>query len=258
MAFMINLPPAIGPVVFALITVAITAAIFLMARLIYRGRRTESTRVFAQQMALRIGTMHALVVALVFSVLTGQLIKLHHTSDTEAISAASVYWILKNSEAPEAIALRELIPQYLQIVIEKEWEALSGSPHDLPAWELISRMQSIIVKWRPATAAEELTRKYVFDNINTMAESRDRRVIHRLAPTMPPIFWLIAILGYFLTLAPYLTVEFSKFRFFLVLCYAVIIGVLFYGILVLDNPFSSQVIHPTSFEVTLHEIKAGQ
>ena len=258
MSFFIKLPPIIGPIVFALISMAITSAIFTGARYFFRMQRTESTRVFAQQMALRIGTMHALVVALVFSVLTGQLIKLHHTSDTEAISAANIYWTLQNSVAPEADELRKLVTDYLQTVIEKDWEALSGSPHDLPAWRIIAKMQAIVTKWNPSASADEIARNYIFKNINTIAESRDIRVIQRMAPNIPDIFWFIAIVGYFLTLVPYLTVEHSKFRFLLILCYATMIGILFYGIAVLDNPFLGRVIHPTSFEVVLHEIRLGQ
>ena len=76
-------------------------------------------------MALRIGTMHALVVALVFDVLNSQLINLQQISDTEAVSAARIYWTLKNNQAPEAVELRKLMPIYLQTVIEKDWKALN-------------------------------------------------------------------------------------------------------------------------------------
>lgn len=258
MSFLIKLPPTIAPIVFALISVAITGILFVIAHFLFRGKRTEFTRTFAQQMALRIGTMHALVVALVFSVLTGQLIKLHQISKIEVISAANVYWTLRDNLAPEAAELRKLIPDYLQTVIEKDWEAISKNPYNLPAWKLIEKMDAIISKWEPSSSIDEMKRNYVSNNINTIAESRDRRVIERMAPDLPPFFWFIAIFGYFMTLVPYLTVEHSKFRFLLVSCYAIIIGILFYGIAVLDNPFLGQVIHPTAFELLLDAIIAGQ
>lgn len=254
MSFLLKLPPALGSIVFALISVAITAAIFVTVHFLFQGKRTESTRTFAQQMALRIGTMHALVVALVFGVLTSELINLHQISDTEAISAANIYWSLENKQNPEAIELRRLIPDYLQTVIEKDCNALSASSYQLPSWDLISRMRTVVAKWKPSSSADELIRKSVFNNINIMAQSRDRRIIERMAPNLPHVFWLIAIVGYFATLVPYLTIEHSKLRFTLVCCYAIVIGVLFYGLAVLDNPFLSQVISPTSFEVMLQEI----
>ena len=78
-------------------------------------------------MALRIGTMHALVVALVFSSMISQVIDQDQMSNTKAISAANVFWALKNNQAPEAVELRELIPDYLQTVIEKDWKAFYGN-----------------------------------------------------------------------------------------------------------------------------------
>ncbi len=48
---------------------------FIAAHLLVGGKRPEKTLTFVQQMALRIGTMHVLVVAPVFSILTGELIK---------------------------------------------------------------------------------------------------------------------------------------------------------------------------------------
>ncbi len=258
MTFLLKLPPAAGTIVFALISVAVTAVLFLIAHLLFRGKRTESTRTITQQIALRIGTMHALVVALVFGVLTGQLIDLHQISNTEAISAANIYWTLKDNQTPEAVELRKLIPDYLRTVIEKDWEAFSASPQNLPAWKLIRRMQAIVADWKPSASANEIIKTYVFNNINTMAESRDNRIIERMAPNLPRVFWIIAILGYFLTLVPYLTIEHSNFRFMLICCYAIIIGVMFYGLAVLDNPFLGRVIHPTAFEVMLQEIMAGQ
>ncbi|MBT8332095.1 MAG: DUF4239 domain-containing protein [Deltaproteobacteria bacterium] len=230
----------------------------MIVHILFRGKRTEFTRTFAQQMALRIGTMHALVVAFVFSSLTGQLIELYQMSNTEAISAANVYWALKNNQTPEAVELRKLIPDYLQTVVEKDWKAPYKSPQNLPAWELITRMKEIVAKWRPSASADEIIRNHVFNNINTVAENRDRRIIERVAPNLPLVFWLIAIIGYLLSLVPYLTVEHSKLRFTLVCCYAIIIGLLFYGIAELDNPYLGQVIHPTAFEVKLQEIVAGQ
>ena len=258
MTFLLKLPPAAGAIVFATISVAITAALFGIVHLLFRGKRTEVTRTIAQQMALRIGTMHALVVALVFGVLTSQLINLHQISDTEAVSAARIYWTLKNNQAPEAVELCKLIPMYLQTVIEKDWKALSARPQNLPAWDLIAKMQNIVAQWKPSASTNEIIRNYVFNNINTIAESRDRRIIERMAPNLPQVFWIIAFLGYLLTLAPYLTIEHSKLRFILVCCYAIIIGILFYGLAVLDNPFLGQVIHPTAFEVMLQEIIAGK
>ena len=254
MLFLLKLPPLLGSFVAILLSLAFTCALFYTFHIFLRGKRPDETKTFAQQMALRIGTMHALVVALVFSSLTAQLLKLYEMSDAEAISAANIYFILEDSPSEEATRLRALIPRYLKTVVEQDWEALSVTPHNLPAWDLIYEMQRITLNWQPANSSDEMLKTYVFDNLNKMAENRNKRIIEWLAPSLPPIFWAIAFSGYFLTLLPYLSVEFSKRRLLLVCSYAVIIGIMFYGIAVLDKPFLSRTIKPTSFEVAYNDI----
>ena len=257
MIFLLKLPSVLGALIAVLLSLACTCALFISAHFLLGGRRSSETTTFAQQMALRIGTMHALVVALVFSSLTAELIKLYKMSDAEAISAANIYYILKYSPAEEAARLRPLIPLYLKTVLEQDWEELSAMPHGLPAWELISKMQGITLNWKTTTSSDEMLKNYVFDNLNTVAEKRNQRVIEGQAPNLPTVFWVIAFTGYFLTLLPYLFVELSTRRLLLICGYAITIGIMFYGIVVLEKPFLSRSVKPTSFEVMYNDILAG-
>ena len=254
MLFLIKLPPVWGGLLAVFVSLAFTAALFIIVHIFLRGKRPTEYKNIAQQMALRIGTMHALVMALVFSTLNGDLKNLNDLSDAEAMSAANIYYTLKHNQSDEATRLRVLIPIYLKTVIEKDWEELSEMPFKLPAWDLIAKMQKINFEWKTTNSSDEMLRGYVFENLNTMADNRNKRVIEWQAPTLPPVFWVIAFSGYFLTLLPYLTVELNTRRLFLISAYAIMIGLLFYGIAVLDKPFLSRVIKPVSFEVMYDNI----
>ena len=252
---LLNLPPLFGTFAAATLSVIVTALLFLCVHLLFSDKKDAVTKTFTQQMALRIGTMHALVVALVFSTLTAELIKLRDLSDMEAISAANIYYTLRGDTSKEATALRTLVPEYLKTVVEKDWEKLTNTPYDLPAWTLLEKMQRISLSLRDGTSSEAMIKKYVFDNLNEMANNRNKRLIERQAPDIPSVFWTIAITGYFLTLLPYLTIELTRLRLFLVTCYAVIIGILFYGIAVLDRPFESGINKPVAFQIMYSDIK---
>ena len=254
MLFLIKLPPAMGAVVAVGLTLASTCVLFIAVHIFLRGKRPQEYKTIAQQMALRIGTMHALVMALVFSTLTGDLKSLNDLSDAEAMSAANIYYILRHNDSEEATNLRSLIPIYLKTVIEKDWEELSRMPYKLPAWELITKMQAINSNWIPANSSEKMLKGYIFNNLNTMADNRNKRVIEWQAPTLPPVFWVIAFSGYILTLLPYLTVELNRRRLFLVGAFAIMMGFMYYGIAVLDKPFLSRAIKPVSFEVMYKNI----
>ena len=256
MTFLLKFPPVLGSLVAVFITLAFTCALFITTHIFLRGKRPDQTRTFAQQMALRIGTMHALVMALVFGSLTGELMKLHNMSDAEAISASNIYFILEGNPAEEAVRLRSLVPLYLKAVIEQDWEKLSHTPHDLPAWEHFNKMEQINLNWKTTSSSDEMLKGVIFENLNSMAENRKKRVIEWQAPNLPNVFWAIAILGYILTLLPYLSVELSKFRLILICGYAIMMGIMFYGIAVLDRPFMSRAIKPAAFEVMLNGISA--
>ena len=115
--FLLQLPPVLGPIIATLASVIITGGLFIAAHYIFGDNRSATTTTFMQQMALRVGTMHALVVALVFSMLTSELIKQYDLSDAEALSAANIYYILADNSLETATRIRELVPEYLKTVI---------------------------------------------------------------------------------------------------------------------------------------------
>ena len=241
----------------SLISILCTGILAITVRIFFRERLSKVTTPFVHQMSLRIGTMHALVVALVFGVMTGELVKLQNTCDSEAVSAANIYYVLAGNPSEEAVKLRNLIPIYMETVIEKDWAKLSVMAYDLPAWKIIAQMQKIVMNWAVETISDDMLKKYVFENLNTMAENRNIRIIEKQTPNLPVIFWGIAIIGYILTIMPYFSVELDKRRFFLISCYAIIVGIIFYGIVVLDKPFLSRAIKPSSFEVMYNDIKSS-
>ena len=254
MLFILKLPSVLGAFVAVSLTLMFTSALFIAAHIILRGKRPQECKTIAQQMALRIGTIHALIMALVFSTLTGELKNLNNLSDAEAMSAANIYYTLKHNQSDEATRLRALIPIYLKTVIEKGWGELFHVPYNLPAWDLITKMQAINFGWQTANSSEEMLGGYVSENLNTMADNRNKRVIEWQAPTLAPVFWIIAFSGYLLTLLPYLSVELNSRRLFLVVAFSVMLGFMFYGIAVLDKPFLSRAIKPVSFEVMYSNI----
>lgn len=153
--------------------------------------------------------------------------------------------------------MRSLIPHYLKTVEEQDWEELSKIPHELPAWKLITKVQGINLNWNPATPSEELLKSYVFKNLNKMDENRNRRIIEWRSSNLPTVFWVISFSSYIVTLLSYLSVGLRKHRLLLVYAYAIMVGMMFYGIAVLDKPFLSRVIKPVSFEMMYNDISGG-
>ena len=119
--FLLKLHPAFGSVIAILSFMAFTSALFIIAHILLGGRRPNQTKPFAQQMALRIGTLHALIIALVFGALANDYIDLEKTLDTEAAAVGSVYMALTKIQTGDTEKIRNQFVLYLKDVIDKEW-----------------------------------------------------------------------------------------------------------------------------------------
>ena len=242
-----------GSLVSVAAAIFITVILFIGGHFLLNGKRPEKIPTFVQQVVLRVGTIHALVVALVFSSLAGDLHQLKYQADQEAISAANIYFALQEFENEEAVRIKSLIPTYMATVITQEWKELSYKPHNMPAWEIIKELRGTTLAWQTTTPSETMLKTYIFNKLNEISEYRNKRLIEWRVG-LPTIFWIIAFGGYLLTILPFLSVRLSKLRLLLICAYATIIGITFYAIAALDNPFASQMLQPISFEIMYGEI----
>jgi len=118
--FILNLPLGMGFLIAMLTAVAFTIILFLIVHGFLRDRRFKTTRTFAQQMALRIGTLHALIIALVFGVISSEYMDLEKSLDIEAASIGSLYTALATIQTDETEKIRNQLILYLKDIIDTE------------------------------------------------------------------------------------------------------------------------------------------
>jgi hypothetical protein len=256
MMFFLKLNPVLGSLIAILISVAFTCAIFIAAHILLGGRRPKETRVFAQQMALRIGTLHALIIAFVFGALASDYIDLEKTMDNEAAAIGSVYAAMRNIQSGEAEKIRDQVVLYLKDVIDKEWELTSESPLSTSTGQILFAIIKNLENWQTSLPFEEKIKNYSIDTMLTVNQMRIKRLYGWYREDVPAIFWLIALIGFTLTLFPYLSVELTKFRLILVNCYSSMVGITFYGLILLNNPFACGLVAPTPHKMMYEQIKS--
>lgn len=255
MIFFLQLPPILGALIAMLISMAFTCALFVTAHVFLRGKRPSHTRTFAQQMALRIGTLHALIISLVFGALASEYIDLEKTLDNEAAAVGSIYTAFKNISSDDAAQIRLQLAFYLKDVIEKEWGETAESPFSASADQILFGILKKIENWQPSLPLEKKIKNYSIDKMFKINEMRLGRLYGWYREEVPIIFWIVAGVGFILTLIPYLSVELTRFRFILINCYSAMIGITFYGIIVLNNPFLCGLVAPTPHEMVYEQIK---
>jgi len=253
--FLLKLPLVTGFLIAMLATVAFTGVLFLIVHWFFRGKRPNTTRTFAQQMALRIGTLHALIIALVFGVIASEYMDLEKSLDIEAASIGSLYTAL--TPIDDTAKIRNQLTLYLDDVIDNEWKHITTSPLSKSTGQILFEILRNIQNLQTSQPYEEKIKNYAMDMVLKINELRIRRLYGWYREEIPTIFWVIAVSGFILTLVPYLTVELTKFRFLLISCYSCMIGITFYGLFLLNNPFVSGLVAPTPYEMMYKELKAG-
>jgi hypothetical protein len=238
------------------LSVAFTCAVFITAHVFLRGKRPNHTRAFAQQMALRIGTLHALIISLVFGALASDYINLEKTLDDEAAAVGSVYTAMKNIQSDDAALIRHQLALYLKDVIDNEWGKTAASPLSATAGQILFGIINKLENWQSPLPLEQKIKSYSIDKMFKINEMRIERIYGWYREDVPIIFWIVAGAGFVLTLFPYLSVELTRFRFLLINCYAAMIGITFYGIILLNNPFLCGLVAPTPHQMVYEQIKA--
>ncbi|UCD77116.1 MAG: DUF4239 domain-containing protein [Desulfobacterales bacterium] len=255
--FILKLPFATGFLIAMLTGVAFTSILFLVVHGFLRDKRSKTTRTFAQQMALRIGTLHALIIALVFGVIASAYMDLEKSLDVEATSIGSLYTALTAIPSDKNEKIRNQLILYLKNLIDTEWRQKTKRPLGKSTGRILFKIMQNMQNWQTTQLYEEKIKNYAMDLVLKINEQRIRRLYAWYREEIPPIFWVIAVAGFILTLVPYLTVELTKTRFFLINCYACMVGITFYGIILLNNPFMNGLVAPTPYEMIYNEMKEG-
>lgn len=254
MLFFLKLHPILGSLIAILSFMAFTSALFIIAHIFLGGRRPNQTKTFAQQMALRIGTLHALIIALVFGALANDYIDLEKTLDNEAAAVGSVYVALRTIQTVDTVRIQDQLALYLNDVINKEWELTSESPLSTSTGQILFAIIKNLENLQTSLPFEEKIKNYSIDKMLKINEMRVKRLYGWYREDVPIIFWIIAVVGFMLTLFPYLSVELTKFRLILVNCYSSMVGITFYGIILLNNPFMCGLVAPTPHKMVYEQI----
>ena len=187
--FLLKLPLLIGFLITILISVALTSILFIAVHRILRGRRSNITTAFAQQMALRIGTLHALIIALVFGVIATEYVDLQKSVDIEAASIASLYIALSSINTDDSEKIRNQIVIYWEDLINNEWEHVTKRPLSESTGQHLFEILRSLRNWRVSHPYEEKIKNSAIDLVFEINETRILRLYAWHREEIPMIFW---------------------------------------------------------------------
>ncbi len=140
-----------------------------------RLRAGEETRQLSDSVIFLTTMLHSLVLALVFAQEQINVVELRQTSAREAGAIADIFYDLDRYEAGGNRELRRALAEYVQTLIDEEWDLLEKAQLSQRCWDLWDEVFRGVLDLNPASAREESLRNRMLEDLDTISESRNIR-----------------------------------------------------------------------------------
>ncbi|WP_414471429.1 hypothetical protein [Microvirga sp. M2] len=253
MTAILLLPSWLGAVVAMLIAVAASALPLAIVGRRIRDELSPSAREVTETVAVRIGTIHGLILALVFADAQSTHTNLQQEVSKEIATIEHVALQLDQWDGPEKIELRSRLAAYVEAVLQHEWRADARPQGSKEAGRAYSDLDVSILNLKADTLQEQSLRNRMIMNMDNLQDHRKARLalLHR---GLPGLFWWMAMVGFGIIAAFFLVFPASPTHIAILSVYGAYTGLALYFILALSHPYAGPAtIDTTPYEAVLDE-----
>jgi hypothetical protein len=238
MQFLLNLPTPLAVILTVIVATIIAIALYYLIHPFWADDLSEETKKTAEVVATRIGVVYAIVIGMMFANVRIEHFQMIDAIESEASALIRIYKALERHDAESAEAIRDNLTDYIRFLVDEQWtalreartypdnEAIAGGGEKIkPVWDYVSQMES-------DTGDQTLRR--LLDQVEHYHILR----LFDKKGNLLPLFWYIAIFGYFATLFMLYVYPPSFRRYTLVSLYSSMVAIVLLGILILSHPYS--------------------
>ena len=236
-------------------TIVLTLSFYFGMRLVTGGDPNGRDRELAGSIVMRIASLHALILALVFAQEMIEYQQLKSESAVESNAIADVYYDAERYGTDAKAAIQNALADYLRIVIDQEWNELGSSGHlSQPAWDQWNLAYVTVLDLAPTTLQQQSLREHMLDEIHRIAEARDKRE-NNGTDSISAIFWFAAVSGVVFMAIGYYPYPPDSRNLLLISIFGAFTGIILFFIYAFSNPYSPPAaLNPTAFERLQQEI----
>jgi hypothetical protein len=194
MQWLIGLPPIVGGTIFAAAAVVTGLGTYAGARLVVGKRAVFENSNLALQLFRVIGTLLVLLLSLTFADVRIETGAIRNSIDIEAGLLGDTFKNLHTFDSAEAEAISTQLLEYIDAVVEKEWEALRRGEIDADVAELFWEMETAVLTLETKTTLQEEIRRRMIDDIDAVSDSRMKRLTKTSKSV--PVFLYVAFLAF--------------------------------------------------------------
>jgi Protein of unknown function (DUF4239) len=253
-----------GLLIVAVAVVAAVGGLVLVQRLVPTARRKEHNDVAGFIYAV-LGVSYAVLLGLVLIAVWEKWDAAEAITTDEANEMAGIFWWAHALPPPEGRHIQELVRSYARVVIEEEWPLMAQGRSSPQAWDTLDELRGTILELQPPKGAQQIgydQMRYdeMLEQLHDLGNARRERLL-AANQGLPPILWIVLILGGIITVGfTYLFgLDNTRVHLLMVASLALIISLSLFTVAALDYPFNGDIrIHPAAYEQDLerfHESK---
>ena len=195
-----------------------------------------------------VGTMYAVLLALVVVTVWQQYQSASATIDHEAAQAGDLYRDAGELSEPARTGIRDALREYAETVVREEWPAMARGGQSEHAWAAFDRLWAIF-RATPVDDFKQLAlRTEMLHRLNTLGDDRRLRLLHSQSHVHPALWLALTVGGVISVGFSYLFAAPRRVNVLMTTMFAASIAVIFFVIVVIDEPFNGYGrIEPAAF-----------
>ena len=257
MRFLLNLPTPAAVTLTVIAATTISVVLYFLVHRFWAKELSEETKKTTELVAMRVGVVYAVVIGMMFANVRIEHFQMVEAIESEASALIRLHQAIEKDGSEETAAIRRDLIDYIRFIVDEQWPALrearvfpekdgfSGGGEKLkPVWEYVAKAE---IK----TGNQNLRRL-----LDQVEHYHILRVFDKKGNLLP-LFWYIALFGYFATLFTLYVYPPNLRRCTLVSLYSSMVAIVLLGIFILTHPYSVAAgVEPSIFKWLL-EMSAG-
>jgi hypothetical protein len=239
------------------VSIGVAALLYFLQRAVPHHIRSEHNEVAGFVYAV-LGVLYAALLAFVVVDEWESMEAANKNTFEEANELGSLYWNARALPAAQGRALEKTTRDYATVVINSEWSLMVKGESSPQATNLVYTMRDEVNALPTDTPKQEAIYEQSLDHVNKLAAARRER-INESSESVPPIMWVVLILGSLLTVG--YSFLFGLANFWAHVLIVAPLGVMVVLVLIvieqLNHPFGGWVaVQPDAFHIFLNRLPA--
>src|SRR5210317_1808551 len=255
--FLLNLPTPVSVFITLIIAIGLSTILYYVVHPFWAKELSEDTKKTAELVAMRVGVVYAVVIGMMFANVRIEHFQMIEAIESEASALIRLYSAIERQSDEETSEIQQNLFEYIRFIVDEQWPAL----REARAFSEGDTISGGGQKLKPVRDyVTKIEKKTGDQNLRQLLDQVEHYHILRVFDkkgNLLPLFWYIAIFGYFATLFTLYVHPPNLRRCTLVSLYSSMVAIVLLGIFVLTHPYSVAAgVEPSIFKWLL-DLSAG-